>query len=165
MPTQSVITSQLERLLAPLVADAKQALSPAPKRVVTIAPGDSVAWDECCDGFLWSRLQGVAPIVPQGAVSGGSAGCGVIGYIATVELGILRCAAVLNDRGIAPSANQINEDGLEAVRDMETLANVLTCNDDVVRSLVSWTPLGPEGGCHGGAWLFTVRLSNCADCG
>lgn len=148
-----------------LASVAVDLVSPTPGRVVKVAPGEIVAWDDCCDGQLWVRLVNLTP--SDGATPARRPGmdvCATPWFIGTFELGLVRCAAVVDDRGIAPSALQVTTDGVQSVNDMAQLMAALKCSDIDVRSLTGWTPQGPEGGCHGGFWTFTLRLSNCLTC-
>lgn len=147
--------------LATLVDTAKAALSPAPDLVLHIAPGESVAWDENCDGMLWVRVGEVRP--PDTVVMGSQNPldpCRSPYFVLRLELGVIRCAAPMSEDGTPPSAAQITGDGEQAISDMAALLGVLRCWDGL-RAIESWTPRGPEGGYHGGYWTFTTRMSNC----
>lgn len=159
------LAERIGMIMSTLTGSADSALSPRPGRVIQVAPGEAVAWDDCCDGQLWARLvnltpnEGSSPQRRQGADA-----CAVPFFIATLELGIIRCAAVVNDQGVAPSAMQITADGMQGLADMAQLLAVLRCSPYEIRQLGNWTPRGPEGGCHGGFWTFTIRLDNCVEC-
>lgn len=155
---------EVANVLAYLTNEAANALDPVPGRVVHIAPGEAVAFDDCCEGQVWSRLvtMGAAQAARTGAQPGTSV-CASPHFVATLELGIVRCAATLNNQGQAPSPDRITDDGEQGLDDMAALFEVLKCSD-LVRSLGQWSPVGPQGGCFGGAWQFTVRLNNCFDC-
>lgn len=160
-----VLADRLTALMSKIASDAKAALTPQPQRIVQVAPGESVAWDDCCSGQLWVRLVSIAP-APTATPDRrpGADACAVPFFVATLEVGILRCAAVVNDVGDPPSALQVTTDGVQSVSDMAQLLAVLRCMERPVRTLGAWTPQGPEGGCHGGFWQFTVGLDNCIEC-
>lgn len=139
------------------------AVSPRPGRVVQIAPGRAVAWDDCCSGQVWARLVALQPAAAQPARRPGLEPCAVPTFILTVELGIVRCAATVDDRGNAPSPRQITADGQQGINDMAALLGVLRCTPGL-RSLERWNPDGPDGGCHGGYWTATLEVHNCLGC-
>lgn len=152
--------------LSALSLAAREALSPRPSRVIEIAPGAEVAWDDCCAGQVWTRLVQIVPSpvgLQTGALGRAMHACQMPFLQATVELGVLRCAATLDDAGRAPSAREISRDGAQGIRDMSALLGVLRCSDDVAQ-LGAWTPVGPNGGCVGGFWTVQMLLSNCIGC-
>lgn len=154
----------LKGTLAALTTRAADALTPVPRRKVLIAPGQLVAHDDCCKGQVWARLVSLAPIATNdpGRRPGMDA-CAVPHFLLTGELGIIRCAATQDNSGKAPSARQVTEDGEQSLEDMSGLLGVLRCTKGL-RSLGTWSPTGPEGGCHGGFWTFTMLVSNCIGC-
>lgn len=142
-------------VLESMVIKAFEGLDPIPGRMI-VAPGLEVAWDDCCDGQVWTRLIQLLPMVQQGAP-----GCGVVGWQATIGLGIVRCVATVNDSGQAPSAGQITADASQMTSDIDVLREVITCNTfQPLERLVptGWVPLGPLGGCAGGEWTMTGTL-------
>lgn len=146
MASLSRLTPGLDDLLKHVV----DAL-PAPVGRAVVAPGGSVAWDDCCDGQAWVRVVSVEPSY--------QARCGIVRWTVTLGIGVLRCAAVLNDDGVAPSPRQITADGHEMIADMDAIAHLFQCNDLPLDPLLgNWTPQGPNGGCHGGEWAATVTL-------
>lgn len=154
----------VETSLADLAADASIALDPTPGRTIYAAPGMSVAHDDCCDGQVWARLVSIGPLPnADPAKRPGMHPCAMPHFLATIELGVIRCAAVMGNNGKAPSPRQITQDGQQGIADMATLLGVLRCTPDL-RSLGAWTPVGPEGGCHGGYWTVTKLLTNCIGC-
>lgn len=143
------------------VHEAYKELSPRPSRKILYAPGTLVAWDDCCDGQVWGRLVSITPLpTANPARIPGLSGCGAPSFIATIEVGVIRCAQTVDDQGRAPSAMEISNDGKQGISDMATILSVLASFADT-RSIVGWTPQGPEGGCHGGYWTFTVAIPNC----
>lgn len=155
---------QVSRALASVSLKASQTLSPRPGRTVLIAPGATVAHDDCCRGQVWARLVTIQPMPSNDPRSRpGMDVCAIPELVATMELGIIRCAATVNDHGQAPSELQITADGEQSIKDMAALLGVLRCEPGL-RSLIGWTPTGPEGGCHGGFWTFTKLIPNCLTC-
>lgn len=166
IPTNAdAFASNLTSVLEAYSSAAGQLLDPTPGRVVLLAPGQEAAWDDCCDGQVWVRLVNVEPTPTfDPSRRGGLGVCATPFFVVTAEIGVTRCAAVFDDnRGTAPTPAAITADGEQSVADMSTLLGVLAC-DDNTRSIVSWTPTGPMGGCHGGYWTFTLAVDNCIQC-
>ena len=151
--------------LSALLSSAYDHLPHKPARTL-LAPGGEVAWDDCCEGQLWVRVTSVsqAYITPRGGGAAASQ-CQPVRWDLSLAVGILRCAAVLDDDGNAPTPRAITADAAEMVEDMGSLADAVICHDstDLERvTLGSWTPLGPQGGCHGGEWAVTATVLVCA---
>lgn len=147
-----------------LVQNVSVALSPKPGRVVTLAPGATAAFDDCCAGQVWGRLVNLMPA--PGATPGRTPGLSPAAapwWLATIEIGIVRCAAVLDDQGRAPTPAAITADGEQGIADLAAILSVLRC--EPIRSFEGWLPVGPEGGCFGGTLTITVQVQNCLDCG
>lgn len=137
-----------------------EALDPMPSRVITVQPGATATWDGCKEGQLWVRLSGVEPIpMSTPARRTGADLCSVPEWIATFQVGIIRCAATMDSRGNPPPARHIIDDGTQGIEDMMDLLKVLA-DHPRTRSVTVWTPAGPEGGMHGGYWTFTVAVPN-----
>lgn len=140
-------------------------LTPEPCRVA-VYPGAEVAWDTCetlgCgsgkDGQLWVAAQ-PATVLEQGG------GCRRI--IWTAEVGIVRCAAGPRGDGSPPTVEAVEADAAQQSADSMAIMRAITartaerpeCLDGV--ELVSWQPLGPSGGCVGGAWTIRGVLDEC----
>lgn len=141
-------------------------LTPTPGRSV-LAPGSEVAWDDCCDGQVHVRVITVEPNYPtaQRGNATVSGNCDPVAWSVTLGVGVIRCAAVLDDDGNAPAPHQITADARQMLDDMNTLAQALTCHTfpglDRL-ALSTWNPSGPMGGCHGGEWLVTATVLSCA---
>lgn len=125
-------------------------------RVVHLAPGADPAWDNCCDGQLYSKIVDVEPVYPENRKADGSY-CAPVRWTVTAAVGVLRCAAVLDDRGVAPRPSAITANGYEMSADMLAILGVLACSTKL-SEVLRWEPLGVEGGCHGGEWQFIVSL-------
>lgn len=152
--------------MAVYVSDAVDTLEEKPGRVIHIAPGAQVADDDCCDGQLSSRIVNITPNQPrdrQAQLAAGASLCGIPFYIVTIELAIRRCAAVMDDDGTAPLPGVLEAEGLVGIGDMAALLQAISCNK-ATRSIGQWIPYGPQGGCSGGAWTFTIRMDNCISC-
>jgi len=151
-------TDYIGPVLATYVALAKDALEPEPGRIVIVAPGSTVAWDNCCEGQLWSRVVEVQPFL--GRPSAAALPCGVLYWNVIVAVGVIRCAHSLNDDGSAPPATLVSQDGQQMLDDLAALQEVILCHPRT-KAIQRWTPLGPQGGCHGGEWQFVISVDTC----
>lgn len=156
-------------ILQTAVACARDGLSQPVGRIL-VAPGAEVAYDDCCAGQLWARLVEVVPaqMSQQSGVFNRtvSTPCGVLMWQATIGVGVLRCAATVDESLAAPPANVLTLEALQVVQDAADLAEALQCClAPQVKKLTMglWTPLGPGGGCVGGEWSMSVLVDNC-DC-
>lgn len=121
-------------------------------------------WDECCEGYLYARVvrNSLSNPFPQESTS--PTQCSLI-PTAQAELGILRCAPVISDNGVPPSAQEQSDFAKAMIRDKSILFHVLLdhhpdwSNFPVV--IAGWTPLDIQGGCGGGAWQFYVDVLLC----
>lgn len=140
-------------------------LIPAPCRVA-LYPGGEAPWDTCeslpCDtgraGQLWVAAQ-PATVQEQGG------GCRRI--IWTAQVGIVRCVAGPRNDGSPPSVMDVESDALQQAADSAAIKAAVT-DQELTESwglpaveLVSWSPLGPTGGCAGGAWTIRGVLDEC----
>lgn len=148
----------LDRPLQALLDTVTSGLTQRVGRAV-IAPGGEVAWDDCCDGQAHVRVINIEARYPTERAM-----CDVASWGVTLGVGVIRCAAVLDDDGNAPAPHQITADARQMTRDMHEVAQALTCNDfpglDRMR-LDTWSPQGPMGGCHGGEWTATATVLAC----
>ena len=140
------------------------AVSPVPCRVA-VYPGASVPWDSCgsqgCgdekNGQLWAALVS-ANVTGQGE-------CRRITF--TANIGVVRCEqGSLRDDGSFPPVDLTEADATQQAVDADTIWRALTCceaRSDALRdlTLVSWTALGPSGGCVGGQWTATGAIDVC----
>jgi hypothetical protein len=138
---------------------------------VLLAPGSEVAWDECCDGFLYVRLVSMFPTgnpFPTPDTRPGNCKPLMIG--STIAVGVLRCAAAPDSNGNAPSAEVLTAETLGMTADASIALEAITCcvaplTDDqssYAQQIVlgTWTPLGPLG-CVGGEWTLTIGHGQC----
>lgn len=149
----------LERIATQVAAQ----MNPRPRRV-EVAPGAQVAWDECCEGLLWSRLVSMSPSGAPYPQQDQVQKCGVAIWAATIGVGILRCASVVDDNGEAPTAAALTREALQMTADMATIEQAL--RHEMVPALSylkvqRWEPLGPSGGCVGGEWQIIVGVNVC----
>lgn len=155
---------RLERVLT--AAETALTECSRPVGLVHLAPGAQVAWDNCCEdgGQLWVRVIEVYPSGRPFPARDSEQQCGLTTIAARVGLGAIRCAHVVGDNGIAPSAAQMTSDALGATADMSVLLGVLECEVEKPYKIDRWRPLGPQGGCAGGEWEFIIGLDWCG-CG
>jgi hypothetical protein len=158
-----VRTDLISPLLFGLLDCAVASLDPVPARAI-VNPGE-VAWDECCEGQVWTRLVSIVPSGVPFPATDTAQQCGVLMWAATVGLGVLRCAAVQDDQGNPPSASAISATGLQQAMDAQALMDALSCCWPPLAQrrakIATWTPLGPAGGCVGGEWTVQVMVDNC----
>lgn len=141
-------------------------LVPQPCRVV-LSPGLDIAWDSCgdhaCadggrDGQLWAN------ITTMTIVNSSAGSCERINW--TADVGIVRCAATLQEDGSAPPVAAEEHDAWQQAADADRIRYAIRCcegRSELVQDLsfVSWTALGPSGGCVGGAWTISGALEDC----
>lgn len=156
-------TDLLGPALTVFLGYAEDALVPAVGRA-SLYPGAELAWDDCCEGQVWVR---VISILPSPLANPGSftQPCGVLSWVATLGIGVLRCAAVLDDNGNAPTPAELSADTLAMTRDAAALEAAIQCQigPQVEQlSFLRWEPLGPQGGCVGGEWVIMVKLPTCS---
>jgi len=152
--TVEVLTQYLEYYVNKVAQALIEEGRPA-TRVIPLIPGVEAAWDESCDGLLYSRIETVIPNVQTPRPVSGS--CRINYFTVTAAMGIIRCAATMDSRGNPPTVQEITADGLEMGADLATLAYQIQTAPETV-DLVRWLPAGPMGGMHGGEWFFTFRL-------
>lgn len=135
-----------------------------PVALVTVAPGASVAYDNCCDGELWIRVTGTAPVADPVKASGELC---VTRTQVNIEIGVIRCAlGVISDRGF-PTAAEMTADAMQTFKDrIEVLEGLTCCDYPRLTNLRvgTWTPLGPNSGCVGGQWAASFRIDDCVTC-
>jgi hypothetical protein len=75
-----------------------------------------------------------------------------------LEVGALRCVPVHEDgSGLEPA--ETLDMALTTTADMAALHHAIACCfDPPILLLTEWAPLGPQGGCVGGAWTFQVGM-------
>lgn len=160
-----------------ILSAAASALNEDPARKpgrVELTPGILPAWDDCCSGQLYLRVIEIYPTMGKGAPfpqidttqAGASGRCSLHAVAVHIGLGIIRCAAVLDSQGNAPTVEAVTADGDEMLLDMATLLDVLVCNSQEIAGIMSmkidkWEPQGVDGGCHGGEWSAYLLMDPC----
>lgn len=171
---QSCAREQLGPALLGVLAAAQAALEACnrPVGLAHLAPGSSVAWDNCCEGYgqLWVRVLDMFPSgrpFPTTDLTQPCDGLTLLGV--RVGVGVVRCAHTLSDDGNPPSAEQMTADTLGSTADATALLHAIECDIPQIRQvrasrLVNWLPQGPSGGCAGGEWEILLGLDDCTDC-
>jgi hypothetical protein len=143
-----------------------------PTNLVSIVPGNNVAWDNCCGddgvgGQLWVRTISILP-QPQGAQP-----CDITYLQVRLGLGTIRCMAGLKDDGGLPTATELEADALNMTRDADTLLRAIRDWDGttdpqtvVLKTLrvEQGVPLGPTGYCGGWEWTLAFGLLMRSGC-
>lgn len=136
----------------------------APRRsYVTVG---SPTWDGCCDGVIAVDVPQVFQTSQFPEALTTPARCAT-GWAVEYSVTHLRCAPVLKSTGLSPkvpSGDELTEAAEKLYEDVWAIQGALACYAGVLRDegidtmLGPWTPLGPEGGCHGGSQSLTVEL-------
>lgn len=113
--------------------------------------------DEC--GMAWVRLATVYPATGVGVTNLQPLRCDpALGL--DVEIGMLRCMSVGDERGNLPTAQEQHDAVALQMADMTVMLKALLCCDAIPSGDViigQYQPLGPQGGLVGG--LFTASIS------
>jgi hypothetical protein len=108
------------------------------------------------NGMAWARLVSITEVQSQGQDPQASF-CGSP-LEAVIEVGILRCALGLSESGMPPTVEQHMEAARLAAADMAaSLAAIRCCVNKRDVRVLAWQPMGPDGGCVGGAWTAVVQ--------
>ena len=151
----------LPAVLSEVLGTVAESVSPEPGRAVLV-PGVEAAWDDCCAGQVAVRIVSLTPVY-RGR-RGASDLCDLVHWNVTLGVGIVRCIAVVDDHGRAPSAERITADAEQMVADMLAIKNALlyTKFSHVQQlTLGQWVPQGAEGACAGGEWVVNFLLPVC----
>ena len=137
---------------------------------IELTPGGLPAWDDCCAGQLYLRVREVFPTGPfpsfDAVQKGVNPKCSIHMVAVSLAMGMIRCAATVDENGNSPSPAEVTADADEMLDDMATLLDVIVCEVKGVRGVMAmkldrWVPQGPNGGCHGGEWGFMIAVDPC----
>jgi hypothetical protein len=132
-----------------------------------ITTAEEVPWDNCCTCDLGDGMEGngqawvaVSTIEPLNTLTSGQTSVCGHKWLATVRVGIVRCArGVLDDNGNPPTEDAVTYDAQQVLLDRLVILNAIRCGfgsvvepSDVTSQ--PWTALGPSGGCVGGVQQF-----------
>ena len=162
-PVAETLLSCLEETLSAYGAEACRTF---------VAPGGPPAWDFCCDcgrgdGQAWVQIAQVFPTDNFPIQQTGPMRCHPAGYGLSLNVGILRCAATLDEQGRAPSSERLTADARKVQRDRALVSEAIRCcylddADPGTYVLGAWTPLGPQGGCVGGTTNLLLAVPACS---
>lgn len=167
------MAADLKPILNGILSAAASAFQEAgtPPGRVELSPGLLPAWDDCCEGQLYLR---VVEVFPSGSPfpqfdqeqRGVGGSCSIKLLAVHLALGMIRCAATVDNDGNPPTAAEVTMDGNEMVDDMQVLLDVIACDLGSVSRIMKvkldrWTPQGVQGGCHGGEWGFFIAVDPC----
>lgn len=117
-------------------------------------------------GDAWVRLVRLEPD-SMGFAAGSGGGRGLLGpspcppgWQAVIELGTYRCAPV-GEADAPPPPGEVTDFALQMGSDRAALLRTLTCCEALQErdaSVELYAPIGPMGGCAGGALTFRVAL-------
>lgn len=133
-----------------------------PVCTLTVMPGQGVAHDfiNSCndgkDGLAWVQLTTEYASSNVVQPTRGITKCGE-DYAIGVNVGIIRSFPI-PEEGEPPDAIMFEAMALQQLREMEVIRYALVCcyPEDVM--LGSYTPIGPQGGAFGGAWVANLAL-------
>lgn len=135
-----------------------------------IMPGNSVVWDNCCDGQLHIR---VISVVGSGALSRPAGQRCVPLFQVRIGIGVTRCAHTVDDSGDIPTPAQMTADAFQTFQDRADIVAALTCqisdefeNDNTLGGLQigDWLPTAVQGGCVGGEVTVVYNQNMCTPC-
>jgi hypothetical protein len=82
-------------------------------------------------------------------------------FVVNVEVGMIRCHQTMNEDGTPMSVQYQHDKTSCQMAEMEVMKRVLLCTtipSNPNRLLGVYTPIGPEGGCVGGAWTAQIQM-------
>lgn len=128
----------------------------------SVVAGSEVAYDFCSGcgsdtcGQAWVRLDNAFPSSSLPDPDSEARCTAPVAY--SLEVGVLRCAPLPDDQGSPPDAGQHLDAALLVAQDMQAMLRAMQCCLDrsVQHVLGQYTPIGPAGGCVGGAWTVVV---------
>lgn len=130
-----------------------------------VIPGDAAVAEYAgsCNnkcGMAWVRLGTIYPSTVVGVIEEAAGNCGS-GIGVDIEVGILRCAAMPDDRGNPPKPSALAASAKQCADDAMTMWRAISCceafgsKDFILRG---YSPAGPMGGLVGGTWALSVGI-------
>lgn len=138
---------------------------PVCRSFLTAAAPQYVPLDMCCEcltgeGQAWVA---VGRATPMNQTTAGTIPC-ITGFEVHVQVGVARCAAMVDSQGNAPDPDLISMQGLAALRDMKTMYSAIynwisnSLDDDFHQVTVGdWLP-SIQGGCQVGTVALIFRF-------
>jgi hypothetical protein len=120
-----------------------------------------IAWDDCC-GMLVVGPERVYRSVQFPNEATGPEYCDKGDLTLDLVVVLVRCVPVVNDRGQAPSAKDLNDAYQNILEDGAIVWNSIDCAElplDWQRANLSQTFVGAQGGCIGVETRVTIGLS------
>lgn len=148
---------RLRTCLGTAIAEAKL----PPVCALAVMPGQGVAHDfvyscDDKDGLAWVQLTAQYPSTNVAQPTRGVTKCGA-DYGIGVNIGIIRSFPIPED-GEPPEVSVFEAMALQQLREMEVIRYALVCCYPEDVALGSYTPIGPQGGAFGGAWVANIAL-------
>lgn len=137
---------------------------------VVVQPGNSVVWDDCCDGLLYIRVVSI-----EGSTSLSdpqTQPCDPV-YRIRVGIGLVRCIHTVSDEGVPPTPGEMTADALQGLQDRADLTEGILCEiapeiaewmDGGALRIEQWLPTTAQGGCVGGEVTITFKQALCTPC-
>jgi len=129
-----------------------------------VLPGNDVAYDYCdgCEdgtcGQAWVRMAEAFPARVFPVPDSDRGNCATALAVELV-VGIVRCAPMPDEHGDPPTMEAQFDTAQLVVADMMAMRRAIMCCTQAYRGrdylLGPYLPIGPEGGCVGGAWTVT----------
>lgn len=158
----NTVEADLLALLECLAAQMGQEGLPDPC-FLGMLPGEAVPLnycDNCGDGMAWVRLVAIGAPTDADPQAAGSTCYNPLA--ATVEVGIIRGIVVIHEDGSPATPDEQMTAFREQMAGMRAMHRTLTCCDlpsgESIGEL-NYTPMGPEGGCVGGTFTGTIRIT------
>lgn len=161
----STRTAQVTEVLHTLLEQAVARLT-TPVGLVVLSPGQSVVWDDCCNGQLWARIVNIQPWMSGTQGPKPNVQCYQMGWTISAAIGVIRCVHTVTEDGALPTDAELYHDFNALAVDMEDLSKALLCDfaplPEVERfQLQTWSPALVQAGCAGGEWSFIMQLGYC----
>lgn len=159
----TLVLPLMDRLLGCLEQEVARTLA-GPTCFIGLVPGAVVAMDFCdCEqgglacGMAWVRLNNAGPSVRFPNLGGSPSSC-ADPTAASIQLGITRCMPSVDEHGRPPTVPEQDHATRAQMSDYAALRRaVVCCLAGETYVLGPYLPIGPMGGCGGGAITITVQ--------
>lgn len=150
-----------------------------PPQHIGVRPGTIVDFllstsdNECCEGLAWVRPSAVEPLTFQGDQRlAAASSIGTIGWLVTLEMGIVVCALTPEADAIPTAAEwlavtqDVNDAGAAMRRAICCFIDAEPGRAKRVQPGI-WQPVAVQGGCVGGLMPVTIQgpACDCVDAG
>lgn len=128
-----------------------------------IMPGGAIALDYCTEcgkscGMAWVRLASIREEPSE--IDGGFSTC-FSQFTVNIEMGMIRCHQTVTESGEPMPLEYQFAAAQRQMAEMAAMKRVLLCSDAARQHdklLGQYLPIGPEGGCVGGAWTAQFEV-------